>query len=115
VLCLDPRFAVLDDDHWSTDPPPITGDMNGLLVMIDVHTHEFIDLPCSPEFPEIIDKTSCIASDADYRAIDVNSEGSRRIDFRSCCKRNVWWPGVNQGRMKKYKSTHLQPLIDAPA
>jgi hypothetical protein len=115
VFRLDPRFAVLDDNRRSTDPPSVTGNMNCLLVMIDVHTHEFIDFPCSPKFSKIVDKTSRIASDANDRAIDVNSEGSRRIDLRSCRKRNIWRPGISQRRMKKYKPTHLQPLTDAPA
>jgi len=89
VFCLNPRFAVLDDDHWSTDPPAITGHMNCLLVMVDVHPNKFVDLPCSSKFPEIIDETSCIAGYADDGAVDVNNEGSRGIYLRSCCKRDV--------------------------
>jgi len=86
VFCLDPWFAILNDDHWSTDPPTIACNMNCLLVMVDVHPNKFIDLPCSPKFSEITDKTSCIAGDADDRAVDVNDEGPRRIDLRSRCK-----------------------------
>ena len=86
MFCSDPRFAVLDDDHWSTDPPAIACNMNCLLVMVDEHPNEFIDLPCSPKFSEIIDKTSCIAGDADDGAVDVNNEGPRGIDLCSRCK-----------------------------
>ena len=67
--------------------------MNCLLMMIDVHPDEFVDLPCSPQFSKIINETGRIASDANDGAIDVNNESSRRIDLRSCCKRNVWRTG----------------------
>lgn len=90
MVCLDPRLAVLDDDHRSTDPPAVAGNMNCLLVVIDVHPNKFIDLPCSPQFSEIIDKTSCVAGDADDRAVNMNNEGSRGIYLRSCRERNVW-------------------------
>ena len=83
---LNPRFPILDDDHWSTDPPAITGNMNCLLVVVDVHPDEFIDLSCSPKFSEIVNETSRIASDADDGTVDVDNEGSRGIDLRSCCK-----------------------------
>ena len=86
MFYLDPRFAILDDYHWSTDPPAIAGNMYCLLVMVDIHPDEFIDLPCSPEFSEVIDETSRIASNAHDCAVDMNNEGSRGIDLRSCCK-----------------------------
>ena len=89
MSCLYPRFAILDDDHRSTDPPTITSDMNRLLVMVDIYPNKFIDLPGSPKFSEIKDETSRIAGDADDGAIDVNNESPRGIDLRSCRKRNV--------------------------
>ena len=76
MFCLDPRFAILDDDHRSTDPPAITGNMDGFLVVVDVHPDEFIDLPGSPKFSEIIDETSCKAGNADDGTVDVDYEGS---------------------------------------
>ena len=83
---LDPRFAVLDDDRWSANSPAITGNMDCLLVMVDVHPDEFIDLPCSPELPEVIDETSRIAGNADDGAVDMNNKGSGGVDLRSCCE-----------------------------
>ena len=86
VFCLDPRFAILDDDHWSADSPTITGNMYCLLVMVDVHPDEFIDLSCSPELPEVIDETSRVTGNTDDGAIDMNNEGSRGIDLCPCCE-----------------------------
>jgi len=83
MFCLDPRFTIINDDHRSADPPTVTGNMNCLLVMVDVHPDEFIDLPCSPELSEVIDKTSRVASNTDDGAVDVNNEGSGGIDLRS--------------------------------
>ena len=106
---LDPRFAVLDNDHRPTDPPAIARNVNCLLVMVDVHPNEFIDLPSSPKFSEIIDETSSIAGDTDDRTVDVNNEGSRGIDLRSCCERNVWpsssQPGKDKGAQVHSPST----------
>lgn len=85
VFCFDPRSAPLDYDHWSADPPAITGNVNCLLVMVDVGPYELVDLPCSPQLPEIADKASCITGDANDGAIDMNDEGSRRIDLRPRC------------------------------
>ena len=75
MLCPNPGLSVLNDDHWSTDPPTITGNMNCLLVVVDVHTNEFINLPRPPQFSKIINKASRIAGDANDRAVDVNNEG----------------------------------------
>ena len=88
----DPRLAVLDDDHWPTDPPAITGNMNRLLMMVDVDPYEFIDLPCSPQFSKFMDETGGVAGDANDGAVDVNYECPRGINLRSCCKRDVWRP-----------------------
>ena len=86
MFCCNPRFTILDDYHWSTDPPPITGNVNCLLVVVDVDPYEFVDLSRSPQFSEIVDETSRIAGNADDGAVYVNDEGSGGIDFRACCK-----------------------------
>lgn len=90
----NPRFSVFDDYHWPTDPPPITGNVNRLLVMVDVDPYEFVDLSRSPQFSKIVDETSGIAGDADDGPVYVNNEGAGGIDFRACCKRNIWRPSV---------------------
>jgi hypothetical protein len=54
--------------------------------MVDVDPYEFVDPPCSPQLPEITDEASCITGDANDGAVDVNDEGSWRIDLRPGCK-----------------------------
>jgi hypothetical protein len=66
--------------------------MNCLLVVVDVHPDEFIDLPGSPKFSEIIDEPSRIAGNADDGTVNVDNEGSRGIDLRSRRERNIWRP-----------------------
>ena len=84
MFCCDPRLTVLDDYHRSTDPPSITGNVDRLLVVVNVDPYKFVDLPCTPQFSEIVNETSRMAGDADDGAIYVNDEGSGGIDFRAC-------------------------------
>ena len=94
MFCCNARFAFLDDYHWPTDPPPITGNVNDFLMVVDVDPHEFIDLSCSPQSSEIVDETSRIAGDADNRTVNVDDEGSGGIDLRACPKQDIWRPVV---------------------
>lgn len=89
VLCLDPRFAVLDDDHWPTDSPSVASNVDCPLVVVDVHANEFVDLSCSPQFSKIVDKASRITGNPDDGTVDVDNEGSRGIYFSPRCKRNI--------------------------
>lgn len=89
MLCLDPRFAVFDNDHWPTDSPSVAGNVNCPLVMVDIYTNEFVDLPCSPQFSKIVDEASCITGDPDDGTVDMDNEGSRGVNFSPRCKRNI--------------------------
>jgi hypothetical protein len=70
----DFRLPVLDNDHWSTNSAAVTGNVDRVVVVIDVHAHKFTESPCSPQLPEVCDKASGITREANDSPVHVYHE-----------------------------------------
>jgi hypothetical protein len=75
------RNASIDDDHGSTDPSSIAGDIDDSMMMVDVDADELGHLACSTELSEVADKPDRRWREADDVSVDVDHVRSWAIEL----------------------------------
>jgi len=86
---LNPWLLILYNYHWSTNPSSITGNVNGLMVVVDIYADEFAHTACTTNLAEIRHKASRYLGQADNGTVDVDNKSSGRINFCTSDHRNV--------------------------
>ena len=78
---LDPTLPLLDDDQRATNAPSIRGDVDALLLHIDVDGNEFVDPARAPQATELLDEARTAAGQAEHVAVEVDDEVARGVDL----------------------------------
>jgi len=81
VLICHLRLHALYDNKRSTNTTSVAGNVDRLVVVVDVYAHEFVNLPSSSEFSELSHKASWEPRQANDQAIEVDDEGSGAVYF----------------------------------
>ena len=75
VLICNAWLTSLHNDHRAANPPAITGNEHGTMVVIDVHAHELANSSRSPQFAERGNEVGGIAGEPYDGAIYVYDVG----------------------------------------
>ena len=81
---------IFDNDHWPTNASSVTGNVDGLMVMIDVDADEFAETTSSTKAAEVMNEAVREAGQADDCSIDIHYEAVRTVYLCTCSKTNVY-------------------------
>jgi hypothetical protein len=74
---------ILHNNHRSTNPPSVAGDVDRVVMMVYVDAHKLAERTCSSQLSEVGDKAIRCSREAYDRAIDVDNECARAVDFNA--------------------------------
>lgn len=78
---LDLALAVLDDDEGATDAASVAGDVDRLLLEVDVDADELVDAAGASEVAEGANEARTAAGQAEDVAVEVNDEVTLGVDL----------------------------------
>lgn len=82
MLSSDPRPPFIHNDHRPTNSPPVTGDMDSLMVVIRIHRHKLANPARPPHPPELRHEARRMARKTHDRPIHIHHERIRAVDLR---------------------------------
>ena len=79
----DLRASILNDDRRPANTATIAGNMNGVMMMIDVDAHKLAKAPGSAKISKLCHKSRRIPGDANNSSVHIYHEDARTIYLRS--------------------------------
>lgn len=91
---LDLALAVLNDDERATDASSVAGDVDRLLLEVDIDADELVDAAGASEMAEGADEAGTAAGQAEDVTVQVDDQVAFGVDLGAVENVDVCEPGI---------------------